>query len=172
MAQTWRERARVSPFHTPAAPFISIGAALCYHAPAPHDTGGTLDTRTKVCPDCAQEGDADPQPADAFYHVKSPRNATGYRLSAYCKRHTKASNARAAREAPAGSGIRASRERARAAWRTRNPDKWKAIRRSWARRHTQATAATYSEWVTANKARRKASQQAWYRRRKQRTPEQ
>lgn len=131
-----------------------------------------LDTRTKVCPDCAAEGNPDPQPADAFYHIKSPRNANGYRLSAYCKRHTKARNAKSARDAPPGSGIRQSRERARATWRTRNPDKWKAIRRSWARRHTQATAKTYSAWVKANKAKRRTSQQAWYRRRKQRTPEQ
>jgi len=131
-----------------------------------------LDTRTKVCPDCAKEGSPDPQPADAFYHVKSPRNTGGYRLSAYCKRHTKARNAKSARDAPAGSGIRESRERARVAWRTRNPEQWKAIRRSWARRHAQATAKTYREWVKAHPERRRGSQQAWYRRRKQRTPEQ
>ncbi len=112
------------------------------------------------------------QPADAFYHVKSPRNTGGYRLSAYCKRHTKARNARAAREAPAGSGIRASRERARAAWRTRNPERWKAIMRGVMRRRKATAAKTYSNWVKANKTKRKASQQAWYRRRKQRTPEQ
>ena len=132
-----------------------------------------MDTRTKVCPDCAAEGLTDPQPSENFYHIKSPRNTGGYRLSAYCKRHTKARNAKAARDAPAGSGIKQSRARARAAWRTRNPERWKAIRRSWARRHTQATAKTYSNWVETNKARRKASQQAWYtKRRKQRTPEQ
>lgn len=132
-----------------------------------------MDTRTKVCPDCAAEGLTDPQPSENFYHIKSPRNTGGYRLSAYCKRHTKARNAKAARDAPPGSGIRESRERARAAWRTRNPERWKAIRRSWAMRHTQATAKTYSNWVETNKVKRQASQQAWYtKRRKQRTPEQ
>ena len=131
-----------------------------------------MDTRTKVCPDCALEGNPDPQPADAFYHVKSPRNTGGYRLSAYCKRHTKARNAKSARDAPAGSGIRASRERARAAWRTRNPERWKAIMRGVMRRRKATAAKTYSNWVKANKTKRKASQQAWYRRRKQRTPEQ
>lgn len=127
---------------------------------------------TKVCPDCAIEGNPDPQPLANFYRTKAARYAGGYRISPYCRRHTKARNAKAAREAPPGSGIRASRERARAAWRTRNPERWKAIRRSWARRHAQATAKTYSAWVKANKTKRQASQQAWYRRRKQRTPEQ
>ena len=132
-----------------------------------------MDTRTKVCPDCAAEGLTDPQSADDFYRIKAKGYKDGYRLSTYCKRHTKARNAKAARDAPPGSGIRESRERARAAWRTRNPERWKAIRRSWARRHTQATAKTYSNWVETNKVKRQASQQAWYtKRRKQRTPEQ
>lgn len=131
-----------------------------------------MDTRTKVCPDCAAEGLTDPQSADDFYRIKAKGYKDGYRLSTYCKRHTKARNAKAARDAPPGSGIRESRERARAAWRTRNPEQWKAIRRSWARRHKTVTAKTYREWVKAHPERRRGSQQAWYRRRKQRTPEQ
>lgn len=132
-----------------------------------------MDTRTKVCPDCAAEGLTDPQPADAFYHIKSPRNANGYRLLAYCKRHTKARNARAAREAPAGSGIRESRKRARAAWRTRNPERWKAIMRGVMGRRKAKSAKTYSAWVKAHPEQRAASQQAWYtKRRTQRTPKQ
>ena len=127
----------------------------------------------KVCPDCAAEGNPDPQPLDPnFYRQKAKGYAGGYRTSTYCRRHTKARNAAAAKAAPEGSGIRESRKRARAAWRTRNPERWKAIMRGVMGRRKATNARTYSEWVTANKARRKASQQAWYRRRKQRTPEQ
>lgn len=133
-----------------------------------------MDTRTKVCPDCAAEGLTDPQPSENFYHIKSPRNTGGYRLSAYCKRHTKARNAAAAKAAPPGSGIRESRKRARAAWRIRNPERWRAIMRGVMGRRKATNAKTYSAWVKTHKAKRQESQQAWYtkKRRTQRTPEQ
>ena len=126
----------------------------------------------KVCPDCALEGNADPQPLANFYKTKAARYAGGYRYSAYCRRHTKARNAKAARDAPPGSGTHESRKRARATWRARNPERVKEQKRRWRERNKAARAKTYSAWAKANTARRKASQQAWYRRRKQRTPEQ
>ena len=127
----------------------------------------------KVCPDCAAEGNPDPQPiAPNFYRIKAKGYAGGYRTSTYCRRHTKARNAAAAKNAPPGSGIRESRERARAAWRTRNPDRWRAIMRGVMGRRKAKSARTYSDWVKAHPEQRAASKQAWYKRRKQRTPEQ
>ncbi len=132
-----------------------------------------MDTATKVCPDCAAEGNADPQPIDQFYVLKSPRYKNGQRVSAYCRRHTKARNAAAAKNAPPGSGTYESRKRARAAWRTRNPERWKAIMRGVMGRRKAKSAKTYSAWVKAHKAKRQESQQAWYtKRRTQRTPKQ
>jgi len=125
----------------------------------------------KVCPDCAAEGNADPQPLEHFYVLKSPKYKNGQRVSAYCRRHTKARNAEAAKNAPAGSGIRESRKRARKAWRERNPDKWKAIMRGVTGRRKLKNAKTYTAWVAAHPEQRQASQQAWYRQRTtQRTP--
>lgn len=126
----------------------------------------------KVCPDCALEGNPDPQPLDQFYVLKSPKYKNGQRVSAYCRRHTKARNAAAAKNAPPGSGTYESRERARAAWRTRNPDRWRAIMRGVMGRRKARSAKTYSAWVKTHKTKRQESQQAWYKRRKQRTPEQ
>lgn len=41
----------------------------------------------KVCPDCAAEGNPDPQPIDPnFYRIKAKGYAGGYRTSTYCRR--------------------------------------------------------------------------------------
>lgn len=125
-----------------------------------------VDTRTKVCPDCAAEGNPEPQAASAFYSTKAKQYAGGVRLSAYCRRHTKQRTAAAAKSAPPGSGIRQAQQRARQAWRHRNRDHVRAYLQAWRARNKPTVARYYQDWLKRHRATRAASQQAWYLRRK------
>ena len=77
---------------------------------------------TKHCPDCAAEGLDGERPLEEFYRVKAERYAGGYRYGAYCKRHTKARTAAAAKNATEGSKLREASQRASRAWKQRNPE--------------------------------------------------
>jgi hypothetical protein len=88
---------------------------------------------TKYCPDCEAE-----RPLEEFYRTKAARYAGGYRYSAYCKTHTKARTAAAARNAPEGSKTREARRRANNASNKRHPEKNRArVAAHRARKKTQ-----------------------------------
>jgi hypothetical protein len=97
-----------------------------------HDTS----QQTKFCPDCNAE-----RPLAEFYRIKAATYAGGYRYSAYCKTHTKARTAAAAKKAAVGSGVREANRRAS---------------RVYAAKHTEQTRAR----VAAHRARRKAQADA------------
>jgi hypothetical protein len=81
-------------------------------------TDDTPDTpTTRYCPDCGAE-----RPIAEFYRLKAARYAGGYRYSAYCKTHTKARTAAAAKAVPEGSLLRETQRR---------------VKRDWAKQHSE-----------------------------------
>lgn len=95
---------------------------------------------TRYCPDCAAE-----RPISEFYRTKAARYAGGYRYSAYCKTHTKARTAAAAKAAPEGSLLRDSIRRANRESIKRHPEQNRArVAAHRARKKAQADAPTRS----------------------------
>ena len=127
----------------------------------------------KRCPDCAAEhGDDGMRPIDEFYAVKAKAYAGGLRFSAFCKRHTKARNARALKEAPEGSKLRETQRKVKREWAQRNRDKIKRNRTHWRRANPHKVAAAYDRWRRKHPDVRRRSQEASRARRKTQTPEQ
>lgn len=128
---------------------------------------------SKRCPDCAAEfGDDGMRPIDEFYAVKAPRYAGGVRFSAFCKRHTRARNAKALKEAPEGSKLRETQRKVKREWAARNRAKIKENRTRWRLANPAKVAAAYDRWRRKHPEARKASQEASRARRKTQTPEQ
>jgi hypothetical protein len=72
---------------------------------------------TKYCPDCDAE-----RPLEEFYRMKAKNYAGGYRYSAYCKTHTKARTAAAAKNAPEGSPLRETQQKVKRDWAQQHPE--------------------------------------------------
>jgi hypothetical protein len=76
---------------------------------------------TKYCPDCGAD-----RPLGEFYRTKAAGYVGDYRYSAYCKTHTKARTAAAAKNAPEGSKLREARRRANRESIKRHPEQNRA----------------------------------------------
>jgi len=91
---------------------------------------------TKFCPDCDAE-----RPLAEFYRTKAARYAGGYRYSAYCKTHTKARTAAAAKQAADDSPLRAAMRRASRTYAEKHPEQIRTRMAAYrARRKAQADA--------------------------------
>lgn len=126
----------------------------------------------KRCPDCAAEhGDDGMRPLDEFYSVRAKNYAGGVRISAYCKRHTKAKNAAALKAAPEGSKLRETQRKAKREWAAKNRAKIKANRTRWRIANPEKVRAANDRWRTKHPEVRRKSQEAYRERRKTRSPE-
>ena len=124
----------------------------------------------KVCPDCAAEHGM--RPLAEFYLVRAARYKNGVRISAFCKRHTKARNAAALKAAPEGSKLRDTQRKAKREWAAKNRAKIKENRTRWRVANPKKVRAANDRWRKKHPDVRKASQEAYRERRKTRSPEQ
>ncbi len=121
----------------------------------------------KVCPDCAAErGDDGMRPLAEFYLVRAARYKNGVRISAFCKRHTKARNAAALKAAPEGSRLRESQRKAKREWAARNRERIKTNRARWRIANPTKVAAANDRWRRKHPEVRKKSQEAYRERKK------
>jgi hypothetical protein len=117
---------------------------------------------SKVCPDCAREGNAEPQAPENFFIKKAARYKGGFRLSTYCRRHEAERNtARQAERLATNPEVRQKKRAADLEFAKRHKEQHAAKAKLYRERHPEKEAERYAAWAKRNPEQRRQTQDAW-----------